>query len=393
VLERTVKGVTHDKAAISVAPPKQYARRFLDFATRQVFMSEYEYHSSLQQYGCSVDQAGSLAGVLQQQQLQQQQLQQQQLQQQFAPAAQQFAPAAMQSPWAMQLVDPQSAVNAAAADQQQPMQQQQQQLDQASQQQQQEQLPRLAQNGSFGPQMPLVTEDSFPLPPGQLGSESSGSTLAAPGPAAAAAAAGATAAEMRQAAASGFGVVLQQGAAAASPVLPDEQSMLLELLAAPTGMIQLTSGGANNASAADAAAAAAAVAEVDAAGGGDGKHAYRAAAALGQQLSEEQVQVRLESLGSYDCPAAAAVSNGGQQQQQQQVAGRMPAAVAAGEHGDGVLVPAVVVELQGVADRAPASKQGSLERQADVPAGLAGVNGVKGVNGHVAVVNGVGHSS
>jgi hypothetical protein len=367
VLERTVKGVTHDKAAISVAPPKQYARRFLDFATRQVFMSEHEYHSSLQQYGCSADQAGSLAGVLQQQQQEQQQL----------------APGALQSPWAMHLADQGSAINTASADQQQPMQQ----LEQASQQQQQqqEQLPRLAQNGSFGPQMPLVTEDSFPLPPGQLGSEGSGSTLAASGPAAAA---GVTAAA---AAGGGVGVVLQRGAAAASPVLPGEQSMLLELLAAPTGMIQLTSGGNSNGPA-DAAAAAAA--GVDAAGGGAGKHgaAAAAAAALGQQLSEEQVQVRLESLGSYDCPAAAAVSNNGQQQQQQ-LAGQTPAAVAAGEHGDGVLVPAVVVELQGVADRAPASKQGSLERQADVPAALAGVNGMKGVNGHVVVVNGVGHSS
>jgi hypothetical protein len=219
--------------------------------------------------------------------------------------------------------------------------------------------------------MPLVTEDSFPLPPGQLGSESSGSTLAAPFAAAAAAA-------------NGVGVVLQQGAAAASPVLPGEQSMLLELLAAPTGMIQLTSGGNGNCAAHAAGAAAAAA--------GECKHG--ATSAVAQQLSEEQVQVRLESLGSYDCPAAAAVSNGGQQQQQQQLAGRAPAsAVAAGEQGDGVLVPAVVVELQGVADRAPASKQGSLERQADVPAALAGVNGVKGVNGHVVVVNGVRHSS
>jgi hypothetical protein len=35
VLERTVKGITHDKAAISVAPPKAYARRFLEFVTRR----------------------------------------------------------------------------------------------------------------------------------------------------------------------------------------------------------------------------------------------------------------------------------------------------------------------------------------------------------------------
>lgn len=35
VLERTVKGITHDKAAISVAPPKAYARRFLEFVTHR----------------------------------------------------------------------------------------------------------------------------------------------------------------------------------------------------------------------------------------------------------------------------------------------------------------------------------------------------------------------
>jgi hypothetical protein len=365
VLERTVKGVTHNKAAISVAPPKQYARRFLDFATRQVFMSEHDYRSSLQQYSCSVDQAGSLAGVLQHEQQQQQH--------------QQLAPGALQSPWAMELADLGSAVNAASVGQQQVMQQQQQQASQP----QQEQLARLAQNGSFGAQMPLVTEDSFPMPPGQLGSESSGSTLAAPGPAAAAAAAGAKAAG-----AAGGGVVLQQGAAAASPVLPNEQSMLLELLAAPTGMIQLTSGSNSNGTA-DAAEVAAAAA--DAAASGDGDRKDGAASAVVQQLSEEQVQVRLESLGSYDCPAAAAVSNGGQQQQQQQLAGRAPA----GEHADGVLVPAVVVELQGIADRAPASKQGSLARQTAATVALPGVNGVKGVTGvgHVVVVNGVGHSS
>ncbi|WIA13706.1 hypothetical protein OEZ85_007259 [Tetradesmus obliquus] len=162
VLERTVKGVTHDKAAISVAPPKQYARRFLDFATRQVFMSEQEYRSSLAHSGYgSSSQADTLAGVQQQQQL---------------------GVAAMQSPW------------------------------------------------------------------------------------------------------------------------------------------------------------------------------------------------------------ATAVANG----RQQQLPAGHAAAAAVGEHGDGVLVPAVVVELQGVADKSPASKQGSLERQMEL---TAGANGVKGVNGHVVVVNGVGQSS
>jgi hypothetical protein len=44
VLERTVKGLTHDKASISVAPPKSYAKRFLDFVTHKVFMPECEYN-------------------------------------------------------------------------------------------------------------------------------------------------------------------------------------------------------------------------------------------------------------------------------------------------------------------------------------------------------------
>lgn len=334
VLERTVKGVTHDKAAISVAPPKQYARRFLDFATRQVFMSEQEYRSSLAHSGYgSSSQADTLAGVQQQQQL---------------------GVAAMQSPWASEGVLYPADAGPVQQGLQQPMQQQeQQQLKQPLQQQQQ---PHLAQNGSFGAQMPLVTEDSFPLPPGQLGSEGSGIVLAAPGPAAAAA--------------GGVGVVMQQGSAVASPVLPDEQSMLLELLAAPTGMIQLTSGGGGGNAAVDAAES----------------NGSKYAAAAGQMLSEEQVQVTLQSLGSLDCPAAAAVANG----RQQQLPAGHAAAAAVGEHGDGVLVPAVVVELQGVADKSPASKQGSLERQMEL---TAGANGVKGVNGHVVVVNGVGQSS
>jgi hypothetical protein len=37
VLERRVKSVVHDPAAISVAPPKMYARRFLDFVAANVF--------------------------------------------------------------------------------------------------------------------------------------------------------------------------------------------------------------------------------------------------------------------------------------------------------------------------------------------------------------------
>jgi hypothetical protein len=36
-LERGYKAVTHDPDTISVAPPKMYARRFLDFVDRQVF--------------------------------------------------------------------------------------------------------------------------------------------------------------------------------------------------------------------------------------------------------------------------------------------------------------------------------------------------------------------
>lgn len=48
VLERTVKGLTHDKAAISVAPPKAYAKRFVDFVTHRVFMSESEYNEQRQ---------------------------------------------------------------------------------------------------------------------------------------------------------------------------------------------------------------------------------------------------------------------------------------------------------------------------------------------------------
>jgi hypothetical protein len=359
VLERTVKGVTHDKAAISVAPPKQYARRFLDFATRHVFMSEHEYRSSLFRagFGSSV-QGDALAGMQQQQQ--------------------QLGAGALQSPWATDGVvypaDAGAAATTAVTAQQELQQPGQQQVQQQLSQPQQQQP---AQNGSFGAQMPLVTEDSFPLPPGQLGSEGSSSTLAAPGPATAVV----DTVDFRPAAtAGGGGVVLQQGAAAASPVLPDEQSMLLELLAAPSGMIHLTSGGSGNALM-DAAAAAAAES-------GGGKYV----AAAGQALSDEQVQVTLQSLGSLDCPAAAAVS-GGMQQQQQHPAGHVAAAAAAGEHGDGVLVPAVVVELQGVADKSPASKQGSLERQLEVAAGVNGVNGVKGVNGHVVVLNGVGESS
>jgi hypothetical protein len=362
VLERTVKGVTHDKAAISVAPPKQYARRFLDFATRQVFMSEHEYCSSLQRAGFSSGQDDLLAGELQQQQ--------------------QLGSDALQSPWASAGVlypaDPGAAALANAAYQQgfqQPLQQEQQQSKQPVQQQQQQET-QLAQNGSFGAQMPLVTEDSFPLPPGQLGSESSSSMLPPPAPAAAAAA---TATEADPAAAAGgVGVVLQQRAAAASPVLPDEQSVLLELLAAPTGMIQLTSNGSG----------AAAAAAVDSS---DSKHA----AAAGQPLSEEQVQVTLQSLGSLDCPAAVAMSNGMQQLQQQLLGGHVASAAsaAAGEPVDGTLVPAVVVELQGVADESPASKQGSLERPLEVAATNGGMAAGKGVSGHVVVVDGVGQSS
>jgi hypothetical protein len=37
VLERGYKAVAHDPDTISVAPPKMYARRFLDFVTSQVF--------------------------------------------------------------------------------------------------------------------------------------------------------------------------------------------------------------------------------------------------------------------------------------------------------------------------------------------------------------------
>jgi hypothetical protein len=37
VLERQVKSVTHDRGSISVAPPKWYGRRFLDFVTARVF--------------------------------------------------------------------------------------------------------------------------------------------------------------------------------------------------------------------------------------------------------------------------------------------------------------------------------------------------------------------
>jgi len=48
VLERAVKGITHDKAAISVAPPKAYSRRFLDFVTHKVFMSENDYNEQRQ---------------------------------------------------------------------------------------------------------------------------------------------------------------------------------------------------------------------------------------------------------------------------------------------------------------------------------------------------------
>jgi hypothetical protein len=67
VLERTVKGLTHDKAAISVAPPKAYARRFQQFVTSHVFMSENDYneqrqmqpHPAVQQ---QFTQAVSLAG-------------------------------------------------------------------------------------------------------------------------------------------------------------------------------------------------------------------------------------------------------------------------------------------------------------------------------------------
>lgn len=37
VLERQVKSLTHDRAAISVAPPRLYSRRFLEFTTSRVF--------------------------------------------------------------------------------------------------------------------------------------------------------------------------------------------------------------------------------------------------------------------------------------------------------------------------------------------------------------------
>ena len=46
VLERRVKSLTHDPAAISVAPPKLYAKRFLDFITSHLFLAPPGYRTS-----------------------------------------------------------------------------------------------------------------------------------------------------------------------------------------------------------------------------------------------------------------------------------------------------------------------------------------------------------
>jgi len=46
VLERRVKSLTHDPSAISVAPPKLYAKRFLDFITSHLFLAPPGYRTS-----------------------------------------------------------------------------------------------------------------------------------------------------------------------------------------------------------------------------------------------------------------------------------------------------------------------------------------------------------
>lgn len=298
-----MKGVTHDKAAISVAPPKLYAKRFLEFVTSRMFMSEAEYKQQLQQAGVggNTSHFGALFGV-------------QQTQQQQANGVLQVppwslapiitngagAPASMPSPGSAAAAAAAGAgpspglagIGPVAASQQQ-----------AFQQQQQQQPP--------GDLCQLMAEDSLPIPPGQLGTE--GSLVSAAGAAAAAAA--------------GCMVLKERGPSASSPVLPDAASPLLDLLAAPSGMIHLTSGDGNRASA-------------------------------------DQVGGSLDEGSSTGDGAPQGFAG--------------PAA----EPVDGLLVPAVVVELQGVVHSASSSKAGSLDGQQQ------GYGHKMNGHGHVVVVNG-----
>eukprot|EP00879_Flechtneria_rotunda_P014779 GHRR01015443.1.p1 GENE.GHRR01015443.1~~GHRR01015443.1.p1 ORF type:complete len:930 (+),score=427.73 GHRR01015443.1:117-2906(+) len=208
VLERTVKGLTHDKCSISVAPPKLYAKRLLDFTTSKVFMSEAEFRQQVQQQqrsgeSLSIGRAGGeMADGLQQQQ---QQSSQQRL--------------GLKSD-SVQQRQQRNVQAQAAAEQQQPGH-----WADAEQHSQQ----------YYTPNLPLAAEDSEPLPPGQIGVELS--ALALETPTAAAVAEHSDQAGLgwqsksAAAGAAGRGSYMQNGVVA---------SPFAGLLAAPTGL-ELTS--------------------------------------------------------------------------------------------------------------------------------------------------------
>lgn len=128
MLERAVKGVTHDKHSISVAPPKLYAKRFLEFTTKRVFMSQAEFSEMRQQQAAEgVNFADQLLPV------------------DLTSGVQQ------QPPWALPPIATGIARPTSAAP-----------LTDATEQYQ----AAVDSSGSKG--LPLATEDSFPYPPGQL---------------------------------------------------------------------------------------------------------------------------------------------------------------------------------------------------------------------------------
>lgn len=179
VLERAVKGVTHDKYSISVAPPKLYAKRFLEFTTKNVFMSQTEFADVRQQQAAAGSSPGSAV-------------------QQAVLGADLAAVGVQQhTPWALPPIATGGVGVAAAA--------------------QEDEEYQDAVDGSNERGLPLATEDSFPVPPGQLGSASevdfvSGSMAGASGEIPA--------------------VAPEESAGGAAAVDPP----LLDLLAAPTGL-------------------------------------------------------------------------------------------------------------------------------------------------------------
>eukprot|EP00878_Enallax_costatus_P017477 GHUV01018358.1.p1 GENE.GHUV01018358.1~~GHUV01018358.1.p1 ORF type:complete len:364 (+),score=121.47 GHUV01018358.1:521-1612(+) len=187
VLERAVKGVTHDKNSISVAPPKLYAKRFLEFTTKKVFMSQTEYT-----------------------QLRNQQLGEQSSMDYIQQQGPQPAPVLQQTPWTLPPLL--TSINGTAA---------------IRQAQEDEQT-----HVATGDGLPLATEDSFPYPPGQLGS--SGSGIVASAPEAAPEPCGhSDVPSLPQVAHTAADTALQHGQATGAP---PAQEPLLELLAAPIGL-------------------------------------------------------------------------------------------------------------------------------------------------------------